>query len=159
MKKLLLPLLMICCFSCSNPTKTELLDYINNKISVASGWEIKAVRAYEAVSGANYKNDSIMYVEFQISVIPNYSKFCAELKKYEEELKEPELIALHKTYIEGANLQLKGFGLIQTALEKHDTLLIAQANSCLEKGRFLIKEWRSGLDSMCKNYEIVISKN
>jgi hypothetical protein len=159
MKKLLLPLLMFCCFGCSNPTKTELLDYINNKITVASGWETKAIRAYDAVSGANYKNDSIMYLELQASVMPNYSAFCAELKKYESELKEPELITLHKKYLEGANLQLKGFGLIQTALEKQDTAIIAEANGCLEKGKFLIKEWRSGLDSLCKKYDIVITKN
>lgn len=159
MKKFLLPLLIFFCFSCSNPAKTELLDYINNKITVASGWETKAIRAYESVSGANYKNDSIMYLEMQASVMPNYSAFCAELKKYEAELKEPELIALHKKYLEGANLQLKGFGLIQTALEKQDTAIIAEANSCLEKGRFLIRTWRSELDSVCKKHDVIITKN
>lgn len=159
MKKLLFPLLMFCFFSCSNPAKTELLDYINNKITVASGWETKAIRAYEAVSGNNYKNDSTMYVELEVAVLPNYSTFCTELKKYQSEIKEPELVNLHKIYVEGAELQLKGFDLIKTALEKQDTAIIAEANACLDKGRTLIGEWKSGLDSLCKKHDVVLTKN
>ncbi|MCA0431284.1 MAG: hypothetical protein LCH32_12365 [Bacteroidetes bacterium] len=158
MKKALLFFLVIGLFSCSNPTKTELLDYINNKIVVASGWETKAIRAYEEVSGANYKSDSLMYLKIQSDVKPNYTTFCKELEKFQAELTQPELVNLHKKYIEGANLQLKGFGLITEALEKQDTVIIANANECLNKGRTLIDEWRAGLDSVCKKYDVTLTK-
>ncbi|MCC7050699.1 MAG: hypothetical protein IT239_02830 [Bacteroidia bacterium] len=158
MKKILLIALVLGFFSCSNPTKTELLDYVNNKIIVASGWETKAIRAYEQVSGTNYKNDSLMYLTIQSDVKPNYTTFCKELQKFQTELTQPEISNLNKKYIEGANLQLKGFELISEALEKQDTALIINANECLTKGRVLIEEWRVGLDSVCKKYDITLTK-
>ena len=148
-KILLLVFLFFSLSSCSNQISDDLLDYVNKYLPEVADKEAKALDSYASVQGDNYTDDETMYYTIQNEVIPVYRKFIDELEPISEKLKTPEVKALHEKYIEAANTQFNAFMLILSALENQDYNQMMEANQKLDKGRKLLREYRTELKKLC----------
>lgn len=140
--------------SCSNQVSDDLLDYINKQLPKVADNESKAVESYESVSGENYTDDESMYYEIRDEVVPVYRKFIDQLELISEELETEEVQKVHEKYIEAANVQYAAFMLILSALDHQDYNEMAEANEKLDKGRKLMREYKSDLKKICKENNV-----
>ena len=140
--------------SCSNQVSDDLLNYVNKQLPKVADNESKAVESYESVSGDNFTDDETMYYTIQNDVIPVYRKFIDQLESISEELETEEVQKVHEKYIEAANVQNAAFMLILSGLENQDYNEMAEANEKLDKGRKLLREYKSDLKKICKENNV-----
>jgi len=127
----------------SNSMQMELSKYHYEEIPKLSRLEKDAINAFESVSGKNYKDDEVMQ-EFLIGeIIPTYSEFVAKLENIS--VKSEEVKNIHKDYVEGARLQLEGFRILSSAIEKGDRSLAYEARLKLNKGEGKIVKYQQNL--------------
>ncbi|MCB5239007.1 hypothetical protein AB1L07_26460 [Niallia alba] len=148
----LIPFLLLFTACSADPVKEDLVQYINEDMKTAFELEVKAVSAYDSVSGINYSDDWTMYDTIQTTVIPNYNEFIKELNRVKVETEE--LREIHEIYIEGADIQYNAFVKILTALETQDIALVEEANSMLEEARKLIRQYINELEKLAKEHEV-----
>ncbi|MED5099598.1 hypothetical protein NSQ89_09725 [Niallia sp. FSL R7-0648] len=151
-KILFLPFLFLITACSADPVREDLLEYVNEDMKTAFELEVKAVSAYDSVSGINYMDDWTMYDTIQTTVIPNYNEFIKELNSVQVETEE--LREIHEIYIEGADTQYNAFVKILTALETQDITLVEEANAMLEEARKLIRQYMNELDKLAKEHEV-----
>ena len=140
--------------SCSNQVSDDLLNYVNNQLPKVADNESKAVESYESVSGDNFTDDETMYYVIQNEVIPVYRKFIDQLESISKELETEEVKKVHEKYIEAAKVQNTAFMLILSGLENQDYNEMAEANEKLDKGRKLLREYKSDLKKICKENNV-----
>ena len=140
--------------SCSNQISDDLLDYINTQLPKVADNESKAIELYESVSGDNYTDDKTMYYTIKNEVIPVYREFIDELEPISDKLKTAEVKGVHEKYIEAANTQFSAFMLILSALENGDYNEMSEANEKLDKGRKLLREFKSDLKKLCEENNV-----
>lgn len=153
-KIFILGFLLIGFSSCSNQVSDDLLNYVNKQLPKVADNESKAVESYESVSGDNFTDDETMYYVIQNEVIPVYRKFIDQLESISEELETEEVKKVHEKYIEAAKVQKTAFMLILSGLENQDYNEMAEANEKLDKGRKLLREYKSDLKKICKENNV-----
>lgn len=152
---LVLSLFLVACGN--DPVQQDLMTYVNTDMQKIDRMESVATEAYASVSGENYSSDKIMYNVMTTKVIPNYTEFLQKLKAVKPKTKEVQDV--HSLWVQGAELQMKGFSMIVTALEKQDADLIQQANGILTTGGEKIVEFRTKLNELAKVHQVTITKD
>ncbi len=152
---LMLSLLLAACGT--DPVQQDLMTYINTDMQKIDRMESVATEAYASVSGENYSSDKIMYNVMTTKVIPNYKDFLEKLKAVKPRTKEVQDV--HSLWVQGAELQMKGFSMIVTALENQDADMIQQANGILSTGGEKIEEFRTKLNALAKAHQVTITKD
>jgi hypothetical protein len=147
-----LPILFLLSGCFGDPVKDDLLNYVNKEMKTAYQLEVKAISAYEGVSGANYKDDQTMYDALNKEVIPNYNEFIKELDKVN--IETDELKSIHETYIKGAEIQYNAFLKIRQALEQQNPDMIQEANDMLSEARKHIRDYKNKLTKLAKDHDV-----
>ncbi|PLT30782.1 hypothetical protein [Peribacillus deserti] len=134
-----------------------ILDYVNNKISKASDYEVEAFHSLSSVSGDNYTDDNTMYKELVNTTIPAYDKAVNEAKNIKPGIKELEkptqqLIKTTETFQEALALQ-------KEALEKQDKELIAKSNEKLFEYQKMLKEYHTEMKKVTKKFNVNYTPN
>jgi hypothetical protein len=151
MKKIviLVTCLLLALAGCSNPTKEDLLNYVNTELPKVAQYESDAVAAWESVSGDSYTDDYTMYEVLTETVIPTYRELVNGIEAITLRLKTKEIRDLNEKYIEAVDLQMNGFLILKNALETQDGSLVVQFNERFDKGRRLVREWQIDLQDLC----------
>ena len=112
--------------------------------------ENMAVKAYESVTGKNYKNEKAFQNVLRETVIPKYAEYVTGVKSIapaNEEVKEA-----HKLFVEGTTLQYQAFQEMLEASETNNRSMFSEANNKMTAGRQL-------LEKSTKQFDDLVSKN
>jgi hypothetical protein len=148
-------LLFVACLggSCAvNPVAMDLTNYINQGVIDIAQLEITALQRYSSVVGPNYTTDERVYVTLRDWTVPLYGRYLEGLRRITPST--PEVGALHKTYLQGAELLYEGFREKMLGIQQKDNLVIVSANHKIERGGALVGEWRKELARLRKQYGI-----
>lgn len=156
MKKIMIiyfiPIVFLLTGCLNDPVQEDLLNYVNEEMTVAFELETTAITAYDQVSGLNYSDDLTMYETLISTVIPTYNEFVKELNNVQ--IETSELKEVHELYIEAADLQYNAFVIIVRALETQDMLLVEEANAMLEEARALIREYLNKWNALAEEHNV-----
>lgn len=141
-----------------NKTKKDLLAYINTELPKIAEYESVAINEFSAVTGNNYTDDQTLYDALTDTIIPAYGVLRSSLEEITLNLKTRQIRELNEIYIDAANEQYNAFLAFQTALLQGDASLIAQANEKLDKGRKLLRSWKTELDDLCAKNGVTLNQ-
>nr|WP_263323673.1 hypothetical protein [Neobacillus sp. Marseille-Q6967] len=141
----------------ADPVQDDLVNYINEETKTSQDLELKAVTAYESVSGANYQDDQTMYDALINDIIPTYEEFINELEAVN--IETDELQEVHDVYLKGANLQHQGFLKIVEAIDAQDAGMIDEANALLNEGKENINNYLDQIEQLAEDHNVEIEKN
>ena len=158
-KQILTLVLLISIFTlggCSpDPVQNELIDYINNEVPKFGPLETEMVKAYDDVSGDNYKNDAIMFKALDEVVVPKCTKILSIIE-HDVSPKTKEIQSLHNIYIDAYQELLKGYTLTKKAISESDGDFIKQANKNFELGRSLQQQWLTRINELKKKHNVIL---
>ncbi|MDI4644060.1 hypothetical protein [Cohnella hashimotonis] len=102
---------------------------------------------YEQYSTVTTKNRKQAAESFTKLIVPNATKFLAELKKVQ--VNNKEISAYHKSYIKASSLQLEGYTLISQAISKSkiDNATYKKGKQKVEESTALIQQFWIGFNS------------
>ncbi|HWA33523.1 MAG TPA: hypothetical protein VG737_05315 [Cyclobacteriaceae bacterium] len=140
--------------ACSDHVQKDLINYYNTELPKITQLEEDAMAAYAGIAGANYQNDSVMYVVLKDTVIPKYSEFYDGLQAIKPSTADVQ--KMHSEYIEAAKDQLEAFKLIIEAIDKQDEEVIKVANGDFEKAKIALDEWKAEFEEIRKKHNVVM---
>ena len=141
---------------CGNdPIQKDLLNYLNTELPNVAAKEEKAGEAFDSVTGNNYSDDLALYDVLEAEVIPTYSDFVNDLEQIKPAT--PEVQKIHEQFISSANMQLSGFIMIMSAIEKQDSAEFATANEKLSSARQMSREWETALKQLADAHGVKIN--
>lgn len=136
----------------TSPVTVNLVNYINQGILSIAELEKKSLERYASVTGKNYTTDQRIHDELKGFIIPTYERFVNGLKAITPG--DPEIQRAHATYVNAADLMLKGFREKLTGIEQNNDKIIIEGNLKIEKARDENEQWRKRIMTLYKKYGI-----
>lgn len=133
-----------------------ILEYVNEDILTMGELEGKMLESYSSVSGTNYINDEIMYNELVSTTIPTIKQLNDEAIRVGNNLTTPELITVHKKYIDYTSELNAAFTMMQLALERQDIDMITKANDRLVVANNAVSDWKAQILTLAEQYGVSI---
>lgn len=133
-----------------------ILEYVNEDILTMGELEGKMLESYSSVSGTNYINDEIMYNELVSTTIPTIKQLNDEAIRVGNNLTTPELITVHKKYIDYTSELNTAFTMMQLALERQDIDMITKANDKLVVANNAVSDWKAQILTLAEQYGVSI---
>jgi LysM repeat protein len=119
-------------------------EYVS-QMQALSGQELDILTRYDSVTGQNFTDDLTMFNTL-MDLLPDLQNFISTIEAIRPT--DSKLAALHKTYVEGWNLQAKGMTLAAAALQQQDISKLAEANDYLAQGRSLLASFAQEFASL-----------
>lgn len=121
----------------ASTSSSAIKDYVR-QIQALAGQESDILARYDSVTGENYTDDATMFNTL-MELLPDIQSFIAKLEAVRPT--DSKLAEIHKTCVEGWNLQSKGMTLAAAALQEQDLSKMAEANDFLSQGRSLLSSF------------------
>lgn len=154
MKKLISLIILFTFFisGCTNPVKSELLDYVNVLIPSVSILEEEALSKYENMVNDTSLSPEEMYLILEKDIIPTYKEFINSIE--EIDLKTDEMKKIHNIYIKGSKTQLEAFSLISKGLLKKDNSTLEKANIYIDDTKKYMNEFQDEIKSLANTLKV-----
>lgn len=118
-----------------------------DQLSALAVYEEKAFDAMAGSGVVTNSNRKSLYLKFNNTVVPNYTKYVSKLKQIKPA--NAELQKIHAKLIRGSYSQLEGYILYKRALSKYtiNRTLLNQGNTKVESGKKLIEQYQDEFEA------------
>ncbi len=137
-----------------NKTREAIIEYINTDLVKIAETESKMLTSYSSVSGTNYTNDLAMYNELTNTTIPTAKQLNQEAIELANKITDPELLMVHKKYLEYTSGLVSAFGIMTTALKKQDITMVTTANEKLTGANNSVMDYKAELTVLAEKYDV-----
>lgn len=134
----------------------EIENYVNVELPIFFYLEDLALTPFEEALGINYMNDTQVYTTLTRVVLPAYTEFIDYLKEVEGKLQAPELVELHKTYMDAANTQNEALWAIKASMEAGVEDYFEDANPKIMVASEGFTQWQTGVKDLAEQHNIAI---
>ncbi|WDH80475.1 hypothetical protein [Paenibacillus urinalis] len=120
-------------------------NYLDQLLAIAQ-YEEKAFSALPSTLYISSSNRKSLFLKFNNTVVPNYTKYVSQLKQIKPE--NVELQKIHNKLTRGSYNQLEGYLLYKRALSKYtiNRTLLTQGNAKVKTGQELIEQSKEEFD-------------
>lgn len=118
-------------------------NYLDQLLAIAQ-YEEKAFSALPSTLYISSSNRKSLFLKFNNTVVPNYTKYVSQLKQIKPE--NAELQKIHTKLTRGSYNQLEGYLLYKRALSKYTI-----NRTLLTQGNAKVKTAKNGLNSLRQN--------
>lgn len=141
-----------------DPVQKDLINYINNEVSILAELENKVTTEYAATTGKNFVDDATMGVRLKDIIIPATEALLTKAKAISPATEEVKKI--HGKYIALVTEQLEAFKLLLEATQKHDEKLVDTVNQKLTHADKTSAEYLADLETLKKEHKVeTVKKN
>ena len=91
----------------SKAVAQDLKNYVFNDLKNINPDELKALRAFDEVTGKNFTTESSTFSTVRDTVIPSYARFVQRAEAIQP--KTPEVQAVHKVFVQSAKVKALAF--------------------------------------------------
>lgn len=161
MKKLLAVLmcaaLLLAVAGCGNSEKQDaLVNYINVDLAEISELETAFLESYGSVTGDNYTDDETMYTELSENTVVLARQLSDAATNLASTITDPQLLEVHKLYMESSSNYLNAITLMLAALENQDMAQVTEANEKISAANTLGLDFQTKLNALAEEYGVVL---
>ena len=146
---------LVACIGNSKEQKA-IISYINEDNVELAEIEEKLLASYGSVTGDNYVNDEIMYTELTTKTLGLVKDLNAKAVELSDSIRNPEVLEVHKIYMNYSSKFLSTINIMIEALEKQDSSLINEANETLNEANNFALDYRTELYKLADKYNVEI---
>ena len=142
---------------CVDTAKQDaILKYINEDLASLTELETLFYDSYSSVSGDNYTDDETMYEELSNNTVIYARQLSDAATNLSSGIKDSDLLAVHKLYMEASTNNLNAITMIMAALENQDYEQVSAANELLGKANTLLIDFSDQLNTLAEANDITI---
>ncbi len=139
----------------SDPIADDLKSYVNDKLPAIQALENKALDAYNAVAGKNYKDDATMIAAVNNTVIPASNEALANAKKLAPTTKE--VASLNEKYIAALTSYNSAYIMVKNAIDSADEKKVDKANALFDTAEKQDEEYSKALSELAKAHGLELT--
>lgn len=135
-------------------TQDAILQYINKDLVPIAELETTMLNSYSSVSGSNYTDDQTMYNTIVNTTLPLAKQLNEKALSLVNTIDDPELLMVHKKYVEYSSKMVSSFALMVTALDTQDVTMVTNANEKLNEANSAGIDFKAELTNLAKKYNV-----
>jgi hypothetical protein len=156
--------LIIIISSCSNPTRKDLILYLNiteqNNLPSINGDRLAALNEYARIMNTNETLDiQKLYYTVTEGTLPKLDAVIERLDILAINIKNDELKNFNTKYRESVKAYIDGLTILKEFIEDKDNNKIVLYEEKMKEGDDLYNSWFNEFQAFCKNNRIVLSVN
>lgn len=139
----------------SNSSK-EIIDYMNNDVTVLAQTETKMLNSLESVTGDNFSDDYSLYNEIKTTTLPTAELLASEADSIYNDLSSKEIKEVHSIYIDYCKTYCEALEYVLDGIEQQNKTTIAEAYDKFEQASGLGTDYKDEIDRLANKYGVKI---
>jgi hypothetical protein len=136
----------------STPENPEVENYVNKTMPAFMKEELAIMREFNEFTEIRLLNDPKTDTALRNITIPKYTKFIEKLDTIT--IKDTDLLAVHKQYINSSKSQLDYIKYFLNTLKLDPLVRVDSLGQKISSQKFIMMDWNSSLQQLCKKYDI-----